>query len=92
MEVKEAIEWIKTKVFCVDTMGNEKKLRDFECNQDSVISLLQQGEAYRQIVRDVETMLLPAYFIDHAPELEQFRRLFKETKQKYLPEDKLIQE
>ena len=49
MNTKEAIEWIKTKAFCLDTMGDEKKLRDFECNQDGIISLLKRGEKYEQM-------------------------------------------
>ena len=50
---------------------------------DNLNDEAKQGEKYRHIVVDVETMLLPGYFVTGAPELEQFRRLYKETKEKY---------
>jgi len=90
METKEAIELIKHDLDLCLNDGIDKD--DLFKAIDNIEDELQQGEAYRLIVRDVEIILLPAYFIDHAPELERFRRLFKETKQKYFPEDKLIQE
>ena len=72
MLTKEAIQWIKTEVFCKDTMGNEKKLRDFECNQDSIIELLQQGEVSRQMIEKMRKekydvwVSLPGSFISLA--------------------------
>jgi len=79
VNTKEAIEWIKTKVFCVDTMGNEKKLRDFEFNQDCVIALLKRGEAYEKMwEEDAKNWL------GNDLDLEEW---MNDTKQKYFPKE-----
>ena len=57
MEVKEAIEFVKVKKYNTYLLENcragTRAIENHNQNCDDIISLLQQGEKYRQLVREL---------------------------------------
>ena len=90
MEVKE--EYIEFLRMYRDALVQEGKLSNKSLSYEklgTIISLLQQGEAYRKLLVSVETMLIPGYFRNYNMKvLEVFKKMYKEDKQKYLKEAK----
>ena len=58
MEVKEAIELIKKEKYPINTWDEDSpkyhSIRNYNKKLDEVISLLQQGEAYRQMWEELK--------------------------------------
>ena len=77
MEVKEAIEFIK---YMIDNYSIGKNINK---NFEQVISLLQQGEAYRQIVEGLKYSM--CRLADYDVKQDWLSELYK-LEQKYLKE------
>ena len=102
MEVKEAIEWIKNEIN-YNYNGQNEELRNrlylFNCGMEDIISLLQQGEKYRQMWEEA-TDNLPdkvykacEYYIkrhglfDYPKTFELCVLFLKSIEQKYFPKE-----
>ena len=91
MEVNEAIEWIKNEIN-YNYNGQNEELRNrlylFNCGMEDIISLLQQGEAYKQIAEELCDLIISKAMNDNADndilELEQRRY---ELDKKYFPKE-----
>jgi len=87
MDTKEAIEFIEGIKHSGNGYGNSY-ISDFGKLKD-IISLLQQGEAYRQIVEDLEKDYgFLGHRYDGSDSTDYLRYVIPRLKQKYLKEKK----